>query len=628
MAGALNLIHSTNIHHASAHGSRDSKQRSYVVTNRTTAFRNGVQMQGLRTSSSPSLVFSGNDFHAKVATYIAAPSGRGSRCVARAMVFERLTEKGIKTIMLAQEEGRRLGHNFVGTEQILLGLIGEGSGIAAKVLKSMGINLKDARVEVEKFIGKGSGFVAVEIPFTPRAKRVLELSREEARQLGHDYIGTEHFLLGLLREGEGVGARVLENLGADPDNIRKQVIQMVNGGSTEAVVDCAGGGSKNSKVPTSGESGTILAKLGEEGKLDLAVGWLQEIDREMQTNVKWHIQFILRAHEEAKRLGRNYIGPEQILLALIGEKSGIAATVFRIMGINLNDARVEVEKIIGRGNGSVAIKLPIPSHAKRILEHSLEAARKLGHNNIGPEHLLLGLLGDGEGRVARVFENLGAAPNDIHALVIQLVGGRNEYVGNCIGGSSTNRKMPTLEEYRTNLTKLVEEGKLDPGAGWVAQIERVMQLTVQWPVKALLLAQDEARWLGHNFVGPEQILLGLIGEGNGIAAKVLISMGINLNDARLEVEKIVGRRGGFMAFEISFTPSAKRVLEHALKESRQLGHNYLGSEHLLLGLLREGECVAARILVNLGADPNNIRTQVIQMIGESAEASKLPKGDK
>ena len=96
--------------------------------------------------------------------------------------------------MLAQEEARRLGHNFVGTEQVLLGLIGEGTGVAAKTLKSMGVNLKDARTEVEKIIGRGSGFVAVEIPFTPRAKRVLELSWDEARQLGHNYIGTEHLL--------------------------------------------------------------------------------------------------------------------------------------------------------------------------------------------------------------------------------------------------------------------------------------------------------------------------------------------------------------------------------------------------------------------------------------------------
>ena len=147
-------------------------------------------------------------------------------------MFERFTEKAIKVIMLAQEEARRLGHNFVGTEQILLGLIGEGTGIGPKVLKSMGVNLKDARVEVEKIIGRGSGFVAVEIPFTPRAKRVLELSLEEARQLGHNYIGTEHLLLGLIREGEGVAARVLENLGVDLSKVRSQIIRS-RGDNTE-----------------------------------------------------------------------------------------------------------------------------------------------------------------------------------------------------------------------------------------------------------------------------------------------------------------------------------------------------------------------------------------------------------
>jgi ATP-dependent Clp protease ATP-binding subunit ClpC len=195
-------------------------------------------------------------------------------------MFERFTEKAIKVIMLAQEEARRLGHNFVGTEQILLGLIGEGTGVAAKVLKSMGVNLKDARVEVEKIIGRGSGFVAVEIPFTPRAKRVLELSLEEARQLGHNYIGTEHLLLGLIREGEGVAARVLENLGVDLAKVRTQVIRML--GET-AEVTSGGGGSKGStKTPTLDEFGSNLTQLAAEGKLDPVVGRHNEIDRVVQ----------------------------------------------------------------------------------------------------------------------------------------------------------------------------------------------------------------------------------------------------------------------------------------------------------------------------------------------------------
>jgi ATP-dependent Clp protease ATP-binding subunit ClpC len=196
-------------------------------------------------------------------------------------MFERFTEKAIKVIMLAQEEARRLGHNFVGTEQILLGLIGEGTGVAAKVLKSMGVNLKDARVEVEKIIGRGSGFVAVEIPFTPRAKRVLELSLEEARQLGHNYIGTEHLLLGLIREGEGVAARVLENLGVDLAKVRTQVIRML--GETAEVGAGGGGGAKGStKTPTLDEFGTNLTQLATEAKLDPVVGRFNEIDRVIQ----------------------------------------------------------------------------------------------------------------------------------------------------------------------------------------------------------------------------------------------------------------------------------------------------------------------------------------------------------
>jgi ATP-dependent Clp protease ATP-binding subunit ClpC len=193
-------------------------------------------------------------------------------------MFERFTEKAIKVIMLAQEEARRLGHNFVGTEQILLGLIGEGTGVAAKVLKSMGVNLKDARIEVEKIIGRGSGFVAVEIPFTPRAKRVLELSLEEARQLGHNYIGTEHLLLGLIREGEGVAARVLENLGVDLAKVRTQVIRML--GETAEV--SVGGGSGRTKTPTLDEFGSNLTQLAAEGKLDPVVGREKEIERVIQ----------------------------------------------------------------------------------------------------------------------------------------------------------------------------------------------------------------------------------------------------------------------------------------------------------------------------------------------------------
>jgi ATP-dependent Clp protease ATP-binding subunit ClpC len=195
-------------------------------------------------------------------------------------MFERFTEKAIKVIMLAQEESRRLGHNFVGTEQILLGLIGEGTGLAFKVLNSMGVTLKDARVEVEKIIGRGTGFVAVEIPFTPRAKRVLELSLEEARQLGHNYIGTEHLLLGLIRENEGVAARVLENLGVVfLSKLRTQVIRSLG---EAAEVSVGSNSQSRSKTPTLDEFGTNLSEKAEEGRLDPVVGREKEIERVIQ----------------------------------------------------------------------------------------------------------------------------------------------------------------------------------------------------------------------------------------------------------------------------------------------------------------------------------------------------------
>ncbi|CAL0306729.1 unnamed protein product [Lupinus luteus] len=264
-------------------GSGKSKRPVKMMSTLTMPGIRLTTFSGLRASNPLDTMFrpAGQDFHSKVLAATSSRRARASRCIPKAM-FERFTEKAIKVIMLAQEEARRLGHNFVGTEQILLGLIGEGTGIAAKVLKSMGINLKDARVEVEKIIGRGSGFVAVEIPFTPRAKRVLELSLEEARQLGHNYIGSEHLLLGLLREGEGVAARVLENLGADPTNIRTQVIRMVGESADSVPASVGGSGGGSNKMPTLEEYGTNLTKLAEEGKLDPVVGRQPQIERVTQ----------------------------------------------------------------------------------------------------------------------------------------------------------------------------------------------------------------------------------------------------------------------------------------------------------------------------------------------------------
>ena len=144
-------------------------------------------------------------------------------------MFERFTDRARRVVVLAQEEARMLSHNYIGTEHILLGLIHEGEGVAAKALESLGISLEAVRAQVEEIIGQGQQAPSGHIPFTPRAKKVLELSLREALQLGHNYIGTEHILLGLIREGEGVAAQVLVKLGADLNRVRQQVIQLLSG---------------------------------------------------------------------------------------------------------------------------------------------------------------------------------------------------------------------------------------------------------------------------------------------------------------------------------------------------------------------------------------------------------------
>jgi ATP-dependent Clp protease ATP-binding subunit ClpA len=144
-------------------------------------------------------------------------------------VFERFTDRSRRAVALAQEEARRLRHHYIGTEHLLLGLIDEGEGVAAKALDSLGVSREDVRLQVEEIIGRGFDAPPGHVPFTPRAKKVLELSLREALQLGHNYIGTEHILLGVIREGEGVAAQVLQKLGADLNRVRQQVIQLLSG---------------------------------------------------------------------------------------------------------------------------------------------------------------------------------------------------------------------------------------------------------------------------------------------------------------------------------------------------------------------------------------------------------------
>ncbi|HMC37726.1 MAG TPA: Clp protease N-terminal domain-containing protein, partial [Actinomycetota bacterium] len=195
-------------------------------------------------------------------------------------MFERFTDRARRVVVLAQEEARMLNHNYIGTEHILLGLIHEGEGVAAKALESLGISLEAVRSQVEEIIGQGQAAPTGHIPFTPRAKKVLELSLREALQLGHNYIGTEHILLGLIREGEGVAAQVLQKLGADLNRVRQQVIQLLSGHIGKGEGQPSEAAPQGSMVLD--QFGRNLTQLARETKLDPVIGREKEIERVMQ----------------------------------------------------------------------------------------------------------------------------------------------------------------------------------------------------------------------------------------------------------------------------------------------------------------------------------------------------------
>jgi ATP-dependent Clp protease ATP-binding subunit ClpC len=203
-------------------------------------------------------------------------------------LFERFTDRARRVVVLAQEEARLLNHNYIGTEHILLGLIHEGEGVAAKALESLGISLEAVRSQVEEIIGQGGSSPSGHIPFTPRAKKVLELSLREALQLGHNYIGTEHILLGLIREGEGVAAQVLVKLGADLSRVRQQVIQLLSGYAGPGGQEKAGAttGGSGEQTPSGSlvldQFGRNLTQLAREKKLDPVIGRERETERVMQ----------------------------------------------------------------------------------------------------------------------------------------------------------------------------------------------------------------------------------------------------------------------------------------------------------------------------------------------------------
>jgi ATP-dependent Clp protease ATP-binding subunit ClpA len=302
------------------------------------------------------------------------------------------------------------------------------------------------------------------------------------------------------------------------------------------------------------------------------------------------------AQDEAIRFNHNYIGTEHLLLGLIREGEGVAARALDALNVDLSKVRTAVEFIIGRGPATTSpSEITMSPRTKRVLELAVDEARKLGHSTVGSEHLLLGLVREGEGIASGVLESLGVSMEKLRHQIIATIG------SSAPAGSASAAPGPAPVAREASAVR--------PFDRFNDRAKRV-----------LALAQDEAIRFNHNYMGPEHLLLGLVREGEGVAAKALNSLGVELSRTRRELENLIGRGDNSASpSEITLIPRAKKVIELAIDESRLLGHSHVGTEHLLLGLVREGDGTnAGAILKAQGVDLATVRQKVIAMISGDA----------
>jgi ATP-dependent Clp protease ATP-binding subunit ClpA len=336
--------------------------------------------------------------------------------------FNKFTERARKVLSLAQEEAQRFQHNYIGTEHLLLGLIREREGISAKVLSNLGVDLNKVRRAVEHIIGRGDRIVLGEIGLTPRAKKVIELAVDEALRLNHHYIGTEHLLLGLVREGEGIAAGVLESPGVNLEKVRTHTIQVLS----------LSGASQKMKEPQLELVPQLMIELLKEAQNMLAsvmqekeqVLKLKEFERaaelgKREKNLRdsitkletfWHLQpgfsqkhytqseleivdddtldiftvqllrVLSRSQEESQQFQHNYIGTEHLLLALLHENKGVAVEVLGNLEIDTNEVRETIEAIIDNGDRILLDEMGFTPRSKKVIELAKDEAQSMKHH--------------------------------------------------------------------------------------------------------------------------------------------------------------------------------------------------------------------------------------------------------
>jgi ATP-dependent Clp protease ATP-binding subunit ClpA len=443
-------------------------------------------------------------------------------------------------LALAQDEAIRFNHSYIGPEHLLLGLVREGEGVAARVLSRLNVSLSTLRTKVEAMIGRGDSTKSPsEIVLAPEVKNIINSAIEESRKLGHSHVGTEHLLLGLAQHTEGVAAKVLASIAVTLEDVRQKVIEELAHPSTPPPAG-----------PPSAPHGPF-DRFNDRAKRVLAL-----------------------ARDEAIRLKHNYIGTEHLLLGVLCDDQHVAARVLESLGVELSKARTAVEFIIGVGSEPTAPSdITLSPRTKKVIELAIDEARLLGHQHVGPEHLLLGLVREGQGIASGVIESLG----------VTLIRVRQQLLAALGQADSDPWRYPNTFVLASGPFNLFDD---------VAK-------------RVLVIAEQEARDMRHNWIGTEHLLIALVRHG---MARTLHQLGVTLELARAGVFAAVSPREQDVT-EVTLTPRMRTLLGTAITLAAPGGEK-VRPHHLLLALVDDQEGVGAQVLTKLGATAEKVRAAI------------------
>jgi ATP-dependent Clp protease ATP-binding subunit ClpA len=473
--------------------------------------------------------------------------------------FDRFNDRAKRVLALAQDEAIRFNHNYMGTEHLLLGLVREGEGVAARVLDSLGVDLSKVRRAIEFTIGRGDATKSPsQITLNPQMKKAIELAVDEARRLGHSHVGTEHLLLGIVRESESIAAKVLGGLGVDLEKVRHQVIATLGQPHREV-----GASAPESVAPqSSGQFTGPFDRFTDGAKRVLAL-----------------------AQDEAMRFRHNYIGTEHLLLGLIREQEGVAARALQTLGAELSKARTAVGFIIGQGDAvTTPSEITLSPRTKKVIELAIDEARKLGHGRVGTEHLLLGLAREGEGIASGILESLGITMGKVRLAVI-------ETLGQIKPDAPAQVKVDVPTNVYSNT--LVQRGPFD--------------LLDDGAKRVLGIAEEEARQMRHNWIGTEHMMIALL-RSDSVAQRALLELGVKLDEARAGVFKAVPPRETDVS-EVTVTPRVKTLIGKAIALAAPVSDR-VKPQHLLLALVADPDGIGSQVLAELGVTPEKLRLTI------------------